>query len=755
LDSLRVGFALISALVLVACGGGGGREASDAEGRQYQAAVNIATKEPETAVRLLAAFLNQYPRSSLADDAAARLAELALQAADEQRAMSWLYLIVREYPNAENADRARVLLAGMEARADRPRDARRLLGKVRFGRLSPAERRLALRLFADLSDDPVDHLNWQVRERDAVIDELKNADYESPVLGGGLEDLEREIAASVDAMSDEDLERAARILRGRLPAGRIILRLSRRALQQGDFAKASLNFRRVASLKFMKEDQNLFDEVSLALQLRERIVDGNGVLPSFAEVAGMPQPDFKNATGVIGVVLPLTGRFAKYGEESLKGIMLAAQVFDPAPDPTAENFPSGGVRGVDEEANKQTRPPNEAPNPAAPMGRMPDSPTLSGDQLPEPLLGRLQADTLEQMARKDGLRLIIRDSQGTPEAAALAVQSLAAEEGLVAIIGPLLGDTAEAAAPIADALGIPLLALTSREEVPKNRSYVFRLRTSPRDEIRTLVDYASNELGAQRYAILYPKDSYGRGMRDHFWEAVLEQDAMVVASSGYDPTATDFAKPIRNMIGYTLLTKGERAALKRRSTLLQRARRLEPIDARLVRSTAYAILGPEGDPLPPQVDFDVLFIPDSHDKIVLIAPQLSFHETGNVHLMGPSGWNHPELLTIGRRHVRGAVISALFHEQSQFPFVAEFSRGFSETFAASPDVFAAHGYDAARLVMVQLKAGVQTREGVRNGILRTQAFPGASGIMNMAPDGNAQKRPFLLKVRGGRLISLD
>jgi hypothetical protein len=57
--------------------------------------------------------------------------------------------------------------------------------------------------------------------------------------------------------------------------------------------------------------------------------------------------------------------------------------------------------------------------------------------------------------------------------------------------------------------------------------------------------------------------------------------------------------------------------------------------------------------------------------------------------------------------------------------------------------------------MAQLIAGADDREEVRNGILRTQGFPGASGVINMAPDGNARKRPFLLKVRGGKFVSLD
>jgi ABC-type branched-subunit amino acid transport system substrate-binding protein len=699
------------AVLLVGCAGGPDHGATDAEWETYRSVTSQAKQNPAEAEQLFKDFLNNNPESSLADDAVAQLAGLALREADEEKAMNWLYLIVRKYPRENNADRARVLLAGMEARAGERLDARRLLSKVRFSNLTSAERRVGYRLFADLSDDPVDRLEWQVKERLAVLEQLQDADFQSSVLGGGLEDLERDLVGSIDALSDENLVRAVRRLRGELPAGRVRLVLARRALKRGDFTEANNRFQAVDASTLMTQDETLYEEVALALELRARIVDGGGEMPSFADVAAMPMPNLKNASGVIGVVLPLTGRFAKYGEESLKGIMAAVGVFNAA-----------------SLASPQTA-------------------LQTGDVLEE--------QSPEGERQKPQLRLVIRDSEGVPATASLAIESLAAEEGLVAIIGPLLGDTSEAAARVADELEVPMLALTSREAVPENRSYVFRLRTTPRDEIRTLVDYAANELGAKRYAILYPKDNYGRGMRDHFWDAVAERGGAVVASSGYESDATDFAKPIKSMIGFSLLTSGEREALERRETLLRRARRLDPTDARLVRDTAYAIPGPEGDPLPPQVDFDVLFVPDSHEKIVLIAPQLTFHEIGKVSLMGPSGWNDPELLKIGRKHVRGAVISALFHEQSRFPFVREFVADYSETFNESPDVFAAHGYDAARLVMTQLVTGADGREEVRNGILRTQGFAGVSGVINMGPDGNAQKRPFLLKVRGGRMISLD
>ena len=82
----------------------------------------------------------------------------------------------------------------------------------------------------------------------------------------------------------------------------------------------------------MALDKVLFEEVVLALELRERIVEDGGVMPSFADVDAMPQPDFSDVGGVIGVVLPLSGRFAKYGEQSLNGIIAAAKIFGFEPE---------------------------------------------------------------------------------------------------------------------------------------------------------------------------------------------------------------------------------------------------------------------------------------------------------------------------------------------------------------------------------------------------------------------------------------
>jgi len=263
------------------------------------------------------------------------------------------------------------------------------------------------------------------------------------------------------------------------------------------------------------------------------------------------------------------------------------------------------------------------------------------------------------------------------------------------------------------------------------------------------------ELGAQTFAVLYPDDTYGKGLRHLFWSEVEERGGVIVASEPYNSSAVDFAEPIRRLVGYMILTDGEKEMLKEREEMFRLARRLPVEDALALREAARALAGPEGEPLPPIIDFDVLFIPESHEKVVLIAPQLAFHEAVGMRLLGSSGWYHPDLVKIGRSHVRNAIVASLFFEDSEASVVRDFSRRFVATFHEQPDSFSAGAFDAANLVLIQLANGLTTREGVRDGVLSIRTYPGVSGVLSIAGDGNARRRPFLLKVQRGRFVEVE
>jgi branched-chain amino acid transport system substrate-binding protein len=208
-------------------------------------------------------------------------------------------------------------------------------------------------------------------------------------------------------------------------------------------------------------------------------------------------------------------------------------------------------------------------------------------------------------------------------------------------------------------------------------------------------------------------------------------------------------------VGYVLLSPEQKRALGEREAMLQKARRLPQDKALALREEARALTAENGEPIPPIVDFDALFIPESHEKVVLIAPQLAFHEVVGTRLLGPSGWYDPELVAIGRHHVEGAVFTAPFFPGSELPSVQDFEARYLETYGEPPEPFAAQGYDAATLALMQLSQGRHSRDAMRRGLLAVHGFPGVTGVLTMRADGNARKRPFLLSVEHGEIIQVE
>lgn len=673
---------LVFALCGLACSGlglGTGAKVGETERSEYAAALSALSDDPDSAALRLVAFIQKWPRSPLSGDASFRLAEMALARGDQDGALRHYDYVIQNFPHGNRIDSARVGAASIQFDRGDVGAALLALDRVQLSRLSGTEQHLANRLLAETARDPVARVRWFA---------ILRAD-----------EPDAQAQARIDAQIDDllaQLDRAQLLLVAKrvepeIPAARALLVAAERSLDIGDFDAARGEIESASRMPMAPAYAARHALAADRLRILESGQSDTEFFPTFEDAASVGLPLTVSAQGAIGVVLPLSGDFAAFGEEALRGILLAAGTFDA--------------------------------------------------QIP-----------IEQRPR---IRIEIRDSGGLPGLASAAVRELAQEEGVTAIIGPLLAKECEAAAVTAEIQRVPLLALTSRQEVASRRSYVFRVRTMPSDEVQTLADYAMRELGAQRFAILYPRDAYGSGVSSLFWEAVEQRGGRVVALAAYDPEAVDFGDAIRRLVGYELLTPQEKALIAEREKLIRSARRLPAEEALLVREEARAMLGPDDEPLPPIVDFEAIFIPESHEKVALVAPQLAFHEATGATLLGTDAWNDPDLVSIAGDHVEGAYFTASFYADSSVGYVREFADRYVETFGVPADVFSASAYDAAKLLLVQLARGANSREDVRDRILEVRGFPGVSGVLSMRADGNARKRPFLLSVRRGQIVEAD
>jgi ABC-type branched-subunit amino acid transport system substrate-binding protein len=668
---VRIALLGLCVFSVTACATFGERAASPEERTAFDAARVQVQDDPGAGVRAIEAFIAQFPEGPLVDDAHYELARIAHRGGKADAAVRQYRFIIERFSGNLTADLSRVRVAEIERDRGNLEEARRMLGRLRVSRLPEAEAREAYRVLSDVATDPVLQVRWLSVLRNTVGQREVDA-------------VDVEIDAKLAKFELEALERLASQLGGRPPAGRVEVARAELALEAGDLDAAESYLDRAANFSMVPRYEQRMHSMRDRLRLREEGPTNVRQLPTFADVLRRGLPSSEGARGAIGVVLPLSGPFARFGEASLRGVLLAAGVF----------------------------------------GDEPGSPAL---------------------------RVVVRDSQGRPDVAAAAVRELAEDEGVLAIVGPLLSAECEAAAAAAQDAQIPLLALTSREEVARDRSHVFRLRTRNIEDIQLLVDHATSN-GASRFAILYRDDAYGRGMRSLFWDAVEAADGRVVGVSSYDPKATDFGQAIRRLVGYVLLTDEEKGQLARREKMLHKARYVPAEEALALRQQARELTRKDGGPLPPIVDFDALFVPDSADKMVLIAPQLVFHEVRNTQLLGPDGWYDAELVRVAGDHIEGAVFASHFYAESPVGYVRSFAKRYADAFEETPDTFSAVAYDAARLITVQIARGAILRDDVRDGVLDMDEYPGVSGVLAMRADGNAHKRPFLLGVEGGRVV---
>jgi len=331
--------------------------------------------------------------------------------------------------------------------------------------------------------------------------------------------------------------------------------------------------------------------------------------------------------------------------------------------------------------------------------------------------------------------MVIRDTEGDPRKALAAMNALALEEHVVGVIGPLTSKASVAAARTAEKLGVPIITLTQREGVAGEGKMVFRNFLVPSREIRKILKTAVDELFLKRFAILYPDNLYGHFFMNRFWDGVEAAGGVITAVESYKPDQTDFADQIKKMTGLYY---------PRPASLVKKLQEMK---------TPYELeteIEPEGPQ--PIIDFDAIFIPDTYQRVIMIAPQLMYYDVNDVQLLGTSLWQSPKLLEMAGKYVQGAIFPSGFFRKQQDPEVRAFARRYEENFSANPGILAATGYDTVGILKAVMgEYSIHTRNELRKALLAIQDYHGVTGNISFDPQGEVEKEPLMLTITGRRM----
>jgi ABC-type branched-subunit amino acid transport system substrate-binding protein len=100
----------------------------------------------------------------------------------------------------------------------------------------------------------------------------------------------------------------------------------------------------------------------------------------------------------------------------------------------------------------------------------------------------------------------------------------------------------------------------------------------------------------------------------------------------------------------------------------------------------------------------------------LIIPQLAFYNVDNVTLLGTNGWNSPELVKMGGKHLKKVYFVDGYYPNSDQSEVRQFVQEFKSNFGEEPVYLSAQAFDAANIFIKIIRAGADNRIKMRENL---------------------------------------
>jgi branched-chain amino acid transport system substrate-binding protein len=296
------------------------------------------------------------------------------------------------------------------------------------------------------------------------------------------------------------------------------------------------------------------------------------------------------------------------------------------------------------------------------------------------------------------VELVAEDDQGKPEEALKAVQKLINSNKVVAIVGGAYSGPSKTVAPKVQEAKVPMtVAYAVHPEITKGGDYVNRIIYTGPIQGKAMADYAVNDLGKKKFAVLYVDIDYGKSIFGAFKEEAGKLGANIVIDRPFKMGDKDF------------------------SSLLTAVKAANP---------------------------DALYIVGYYNEAAAIVKQA--REAGiTAQLLGVDGFDSPKYLELGKENTEGSVFTTSFYTADQREVVQKFVKAWKEKYQGEPDMLSSQSYDAAMVILEALKKAGPDREKLAKAINETKDFEGTSGKITFGPDHEVIKPVIFMTVKDG------
>ena len=141
------------------------------------------------------------------------------------------------------------------------------------------------------------------------------------------------------------------------------------------------------------------------------------------------------------------------------------------------------------------------------------------------------------------IKLIEEDDQQDPKTAVSAINKLVSSDEVVAAIGTVNSSCTLAMMDVTENNEIPLVTPISSgiSITDPSNDYIVRLQASDTLQAKAITEYALNDLGYTKIAVMYQNDDYGTGGKDVIVSTLEDAGTEAIAVEAFDSSATDMS----------------------------------------------------------------------------------------------------------------------------------------------------------------------------------------------------------------------
>lgn len=303
------------------------------------------------------------------------------------------------------------------------------------------------------------------------------------------------------------------------------------------------------------------------------------------------------------------------------------------------------------------------------------------------------------------IKVIFEDSKGEPARAVSAVQKLISQDKVNVVIGDAFSSPTLAIVPIIDKNKVILMSPTaSNPKLSNSSEYFFRVWPSDVAEGAVAANLAVKKLNLKKLAILYGNNDYAIGLKEVFSKTIKELGMEILLTEVYNEGDSDFRAQ------------------------LTRIKKLSPDGIYLA---GYA---------------------KEFAKILVQAKELNIKSQ----FVSCGTFHEPEILKISGMAAEGVVfVQPYFDRASNDINIQKFVKSYENKFGSEAGVYAAHGYDAANVVIHAMKKGGTTSSEIKNILNNIKDFPGATGSITFIKGGDVIKPMRIMMVKGGHFVTFE